>query len=462
MLMTQTRVFDTAFLKKATGGAVVGTPAGERVVTDSREELEGAVFVAIVGPRFDGHDYVEDVLAAGAGGAVVSSAWWESSSRSTTGVLVVPETVSALQSLARAHRDRRPVDLVGVTGTNGKTGTKDLLAAALAPLGPVHKTRGNYNNHIGVPLTLLGLSSDHRAAVVEMGINHPGEMRLLAGLARPRVGVITNVAAAHLEGLGSVEGVARAKAEMAEALPPDGVMVTPHGSAPLDAALAAFPGRRVTFGTSPGADLHPRRVEDRGLRGVIIELPDGTRIESPLVGAHAVLNLLAALAAAEAMGVDRSAAAAGLAGVSTGPGRLRPRRAGGVIVLDDTYNANPASLAASLSVLRAADANRIWAILGDMLELGPDSARLHRECGCELGSLEGLVTVGALAREIGHGAVAAGLDADRVREAEDGTAAADLLAGDLAPGDAVLVKGSRGMRLETAVERLLAALGGED
>jgi len=461
MLKTGDRVFDLAFLKGATRGTPVGEPAGARVVIDSRGDLDGALFVALTGPRFDGHDFVADVLSRGATGAVVSASWWGGTgSGRVSDVLVVPDTLLALQDLARTHRRRRTIPLAAVTGSNGKTTTKEILAAALAPLGAVHKTAGNRNNHIGLPLTLLELRPEHRVAVVEIGLNHPGELRLLSEIARPRVGAITNIASAHLEGLGTLEGVARAKAEITAGLEPGGTLVLPWGTEVLDEALRDYAGRRVTFGLDERADMHPARVENRA-EGVALELPDGTRVETNLPGEHNALNLLAALAMAEVLGVSPTDAAPHLAGVKPVAGRLNPRAAGGVIILDDTYNANPASLRASLHTLASHEGGRRWAVLGDMFELGADRTELHRRAGEAVAFVDGLITVGPLAVELGKGAVAAGLDSGRVREAADGGEAAGLLLGDLRAGDAVLIKGSRTMALETAVERLVIGLGGE-
>jgi UDP-N-acetylmuramoyl-tripeptide--D-alanyl-D-alanine ligase len=437
MLKTGGRVFDLAFLKAATRGTPVGEPAGSRVTTDSRGEVTGAVFVALAGPRFDGHDFVEDVLAHGATGALVSASWWgEKGAGRVTNVLVVPDPLFALQDLARAHRRRHPVPLAAVTGSNGKTTTKEILAAALAPLGPVHKTTGNRNNHIGLPLTLLELRSDHRAAVVEIGLNHPGELRLLSEIARPRVGVITNIAAAHLEGLGSVEGVARAKAEIVAGIDPGGALVLPAGNPVLEAALVDYKGRRITFGLDERADLHPERVEI-GPRSIAVELADGVRVTLGLPGEHNLHNLLAALAAASVLGVTPAAAAPHLAAVKPVAGRLCPRFAGGVTLLDDSYNANPASLTAALTSLRRHEGGRRWAVLGDMFELGAESAALHRTAGRAAAFVDGLVAVGPLAAELGRGAVDAGLDPARVREAAGGAEAAERLLADLRPGDAV-------------------------
>jgi UDP-N-acetylmuramoyl-tripeptide--D-alanyl-D-alanine ligase len=422
--------------------------------------VEGALFVALPGERVDGHAFVDDVLARGAGGAVVSAAWAERNAADN--VLVVPDPLQALQRLAGAHRRRTPVPLVAITGSNGKTGTKDLAAAAVASLGPVLKTQGNRNNHIGLPLTLLSLRPEHRAAVVEIGLNHPGELRLLSGLARPAVAVITNVGPAHLEGLGTVAGVARAKAEIVAGLEGNGTLVVPAHSPELEAALAGYTGKRVTFGLEPEAALHPLRVEDHGLLGFTLHLDGGAAVRCRYPGEHAVRNLLAALAAAAALGVSAAAAAPGIRDLMPAAGRLCVRDAAGVILIDDTYNANPASLAAALELLRKqATPGRRWAVLGDMLELGPESPALHRTAGSGAAFLDGLITVGPLARELGRGAVASGLAAGAHREAADGAAAAALLVPDLAPGDLVLVKGSRGIALETAVAAILAARGGD-
>lgn len=459
MLTAHTRRFARDFLEDATGGTVVGDPSGDRVITDSRGNVTGALFVALTGPVFDGHDFVERVLEEGAGGAVVSSAWFEGHPE-TTDLLVVPDPLQALQEMAGAYRLRHDLPVAAVTGSNGKTTTKELLAACLRPLGKIHKTSGNLNNHIGLPLTLLQLDETHAAAALEIGLNHPGELGMLTRLARPGVGVITTVAPAHLEGLGSIEGVARAKAELAYALPQDGILVVPTDCPPLDAALAAYTGRRVTFGLDSDADLFPSRVEDRGAEGMRVELPGGVSVLLPIPGRHSVRNLLAALAAARAMGVDPADAAPHVESLVPAPGRLRPLRAGGVIVLDDSYNANPQSLAAALDVLRGETRGKRWAILGNMLELGADGPALHRDCGSKAEFLDGLITVGELGREIGRGAVTAGLPATRWEEAEDGQAAAALLRERLSAGDVVLIKGSRGAHLETAVEALVAWLEG--
>ena len=446
-----------AALAAATGGALEGEPRGERVLIDSRLDVKGALFVALRGPNHDGHAYLADVFAAGATGAVVSRDWREGRAHLPGPVIVVEDTLVALQDLARAHRDRFDIPFVAVTGSSGKTTVKELLAAALAPLGPVHRTAGNLNNHIGVPLTLLALTPEHRAAVIEMGMNHPGEISLLSRLTRPRVAMITNVSEAHLKGVGSRAGVARAKAEIAEGLDPDGLLVIPAGDADLEAALAGYTGRRTTFG-GEGADVVAERMVPRPDGTTVVF--DGVEVATALPGRHSGRNLLAVLVAARELGVSAAAAAPGLATVRPLAGRLRPRHARGVTILDDTYNANPASLAAALDVLDLARAGRRVAVLGPMLELGDEETRLHHEAGADAADVDLLVTVGDLAANLGEGAVDAGLHADRWVRAEDWEEAVAAV-GDLAPGDCLLVKGSRGARLERVVEAVIASLGGE-
>jgi UDP-N-acetylmuramoyl-tripeptide--D-alanyl-D-alanine ligase len=458
MLMTRSE-FDPDFLEQATGGRRVGAPSATRVETDSRVELLGALFVAIKGPNFDGHDFVAEAFGKGATGAVVAKAWWEHGRKDLTHLIVVEDTLTALQALAAHHRARRRVPMAAVTGSNGKTTTKELMALALSPLGRVLKTEGNHNNHIGLPLTILRLTAEHRAAAVEIGLNHPGELAVLSRIAAPQVGVITNVAASHLEGLGSVDGVARAKVEIAEGLPKDGVLVTPWGSPPLERALQGYRGQRRTFGLTQDADLHPARILDHGAAGIEISFPEGVTVHVPLLGSHAAQNVLAALAAATALGISLADAAKPLEQVRPTQGRLAPKRVGNVLLLDDTYNANPGSLAAALRVLKELPVSgKRWAILGDMLELGKDTALLHEQAGREAAFLDGLIVTGELARSLGRGAQSAGLAKTALYEALSCEDAADIALAHLQGGDVILVKGSRGAHLEHAVMRLVERL----
>jgi UDP-N-acetylmuramoyl-tripeptide--D-alanyl-D-alanine ligase len=456
-----TAAFDSAFLGRATGGVLKGDPHGRRVVTDSRDPVEGALFVALEGPHFDGHDFVRAAVARGAGGAVVAEAWYARGMGSDLPLCVVPDPLVALQRMARAHRERSGIPVVAVTGSNGKTTTKEFLAAALASLGPVLKTRGNRNNHIGLPLTLLEIEPRHVVAVVEMGMNHAGEIAHLSRLAGPRAAVITNVSEVHLEGVGDRAGVARAKAEIVEGLETEGVLVYPHGDADLEAALRAYGGERIRFGQDPAADLAPRSAST-ATGGVELVLDDGTRIVSRVPGEHTAANLLAAVAVADRFGVARIAAAEGMSGVEALPGRLRPLAVGGVTLLDDTYNANPASTRAALDVLRTYPARgKRRAVLGDLLELGAAAETLHRALAPHVLFVDGLITVGPLARHIGLAALEAGMDPDNWRHVADSGEAGAVLLPRLEPGDVVLLKGSRGVRLEVARDMVVGALEGE-
>jgi UDP-N-acetylmuramoyl-tripeptide--D-alanyl-D-alanine ligase len=371
---------------------------------------------------------------------------------------------------------------VGVTGSNGKTTTKELTAAALAAAGPVLRTEGNYNTEIGLPLTILSARGHERFWVLEMAMRGRGQIALLADIARPHVGVITNVAGAHLELLGSIEEVARAKGELFAALGDGGVAVLPAGDRLIEAQAAHLAeGQKVRFdagdgggpGVPPGAaggdplDVRVLEALMAGADGQVVRYavrrqPVVARL--PLAGMHNAQNGAAALAVATALGVPAPAAAAALAATKLPPHRSAPLGIAGRIVLDDCYNANPASMRAALATVAASSTGagagaRAFAILGDMLEIGPDEAAEHRALGREAAALlAGLVAVGPRAADIVRGAADAGLPAARLHATDDPAAAAAHLAPWTQPGDWILVKASRGMRLERAIEALASAL----
>jgi UDP-N-acetylmuramoyl-tripeptide--D-alanyl-D-alanine ligase len=426
-------------------------PAGQftAVGTDSRTLAAGELFVALEGPRFDGHDYLPAVAAAGAAGAVVRRA------HPALACLEVADPLAALGRLAAAWRGRFDLPLIAVTGSSGKTTIKELLAAALAAgLGPVLATRGNRNNHIGVPLTLLDLRAAHRAAVIEMGMNHRGEIAHLADVARPTVGVIGNAGAAHLEGLGSVAAVARAKGELIERLPADALAVLNADDAHLPLWRELAGARRViTFGLDNPAEVTAEYT--LGADGSALELrtPAGAATARlPLLGRHNVMNALAATAAALAAGADLADIAAGLATVRPVPGRLYPLAGkAGARLIDDSYNANPLSVRAAIEVLAGLPGERLL-VLGDMGELGADAARLHAECGAaaRAAGIEHLVTLGPLTA---HAATAFGKGALACSEL---AAAIDAVGALLQPDVTVLVKGSRSAGMERVVQALAA------
>ena len=421
------------------------------VSTDSRTTPRGALFVAVRGPRFDGHDFVGAAGTRGAAAALV-----EREPDASIPFILVPDSVRALGELAAAWRGRfRDLVLIGITGSNGKTTVKEMAAAIFRTQGPVSATRGNLNNEIGVPLTLCDLREAHRTAVVELGANHRGEIAALTTLARPTVGVITQCAPAHLEGFGSVEGVAHAKGELFERLPDDAVAVVNADDRYADLWRdLAHPRRCISFGAGPDADVRVRAPSGARRIPVSLDTPSGTvELDLALPGAHNAFNAGAAAAAAIAAGAGLDAIRAGLAAVRPPRGRLESKRGPrGAEIIDDTYNANPVSLQAGLRVLGEKPAPR-WLVLGDMAELGPEGASLHAEAGHDARrhGVERLLLVGELS------AAAARTFGDGATHFPDCAALVDRLRDELPDGATVLVKGSRSMAMERVVEAM--ALG---
>ena len=431
------------------GRAAGGDVAFHGVSTDSRTTREGALFIAIRGPHFDGHDFVDIARQRGAVAAVV-----EREPEVSFPFILVRDSVRALGNLAAYWRNRfRDLLLVAITGSNGKTTVKDMVAAVFRTMGPVSATRGNLNNEIGVPITLCDLDVGHRAAVVEMGANHQGEIAALTTLVRPAVGVVTQCAPAHLEGFGSIEGVARAKGELFETMPANATAVINADDryAPLWRELAGQ-RRCISFGFRPDADVRVRAECGPDGRVIHLDTPaGGVRIDIPLPGAHNALNAGAAAAAAIAVDAGVDAIREGLAAVRPAKGRLqsRPGRHGAEVI-DDTYNANPESLRAGLAVLCAKPAPR-WLVLGDMAELGPDAAAFHADAGRDARrhGVERLLATGNLSVEATH---AFGGGATHF---EDCSALVERLREELPEGATVLVKGSRSMAMERVVDALV-------
>ncbi|HCZ49267.1 MAG TPA: UDP-N-acetylmuramoyl-tripeptide--D-alanyl-D-alanine ligase [Gammaproteobacteria bacterium] len=433
------------------GAAGLAPTLAAIVSTDTRTLRAGELFVALEGPRFDGHDYLEAAAAAGAAGALVRRA------HPALPSLEVADTLSALAQLAAAWRSRFDLPVVAVTGSSGKTTVKELTAAALSGVGPVLATRGNRNNHIGVPLTLLELRDTHRAAVVEMGMSHAGEIAHLADLARPTVGVISNAGAAHLEGLGSVAAVARAKGELIEHLPPDAVAVLNADDTyfPLWQQLAGA-RRTCTFGLGAGAQItaHYRLLAD-GSEMELVTPTGNAHTRLHLLGRHNVRNALAAAAAAQAAGRPPTEIARGLGNVRPVPGRLFPLRGrNGARIIDDSYNANPLSVQAAIDVLGALPGQRLL-VLGDMGELGAEAAALHAQCGAaaDAAGIDRLFTLGPLS------AAAASAFGTGARAFDNRAALLDAIAPLLAPEVTVLVKGSRSAGMEQVVQAITAVDG---
>ncbi|MEI7704842.1 MAG: UDP-N-acetylmuramoyl-tripeptide--D-alanyl-D-alanine ligase [Deltaproteobacteria bacterium] len=462
--MTPWPYFTGSELAQATGGTWSGgAPASATgISTDTRSIPAGSAFVALRGERFDAHDFLTDAARAGAACAVVAR---DRTASDPPGLplLAVDDTLRALGGIARWHRLRHAIPVVGVTGSNGKTTTREMIAAILATRGPVWKTEGNLNNEVGVPLTLLGLRPEHQAAVIEMGMSARGEIARLAAIAEPWVGVVTNALPAHLATLGSLDAVADAKGELYRGLPADGIAVA-NADDPRMLHRARKSGRRLlTFsgGGDPKADVVVLGLLGQDALGMRFRLGIGTKeveVGLPLVGEHNAGNAAAAAAAALALGCTDREIVRGLAGVRTVGRRLRVERLpSGVLLVDDCYNANPASMRAALRTVRQlAGAGRALAALGDMLELGPTEEELHRELGRDAAAagLASLATFGPRARHTREAAVAAGMAEAEAFHTEDPQALAAFLRERLRPGDTLLVKGSRGMKLERLVEAL--------
>lgn len=449
---------------KATGGRKVRPAARSSfgcVETDTRKLSPGCLFVALKGERFDAHDFVAKAAAGGAGGAVVREDFDPSQLPDGFGVYAVPDTLAALGGLARFHRFRFKIPIGAVGGSNGKTTTKEMVAAILATRGAALRTEGNLNNEIGVPLTLFNLEPNHAAAVVEMGMNHPGEMTRLAQIAHPDAAVLTVIQPEHLEGLGSIEGVARAEAELFRALRAEATAVVNLDDPHIVRESEGLACRKLTFGRAQSAQVRLVRVEKlgrEGLRAIISQ--DGVEhaVKLSFVGEHNAQNATAAFALARALGFTPQECVRGLADARPYARRLNLIDAeGGIAVLDDCYNANTLSVIAALDTVKdlaAAQGGRAVAVLGDMLELGPGELEEHKTVGAhaagavQLAAFFGPRSATSL-KEAGQGA--------HFTEVEPLLA---WLRPQLRKGDVVLVKGSRGMRLERVVEALTGKYGG--
>jgi UDP-N-acetylmuramoyl-tripeptide--D-alanyl-D-alanine ligase len=437
----------------------------EAVSTDTRTLAPGALFVALVGERYDAHEFLKDAVARGATAAVVEEGRALPALPRDFGLFAVKDTLAALGGLARYHRARFKIPVGAVTGSNGKTTTKEMVGAILATRGPALKTEGNLNNEVGVPLTLFRLDPSHVAAVIEMGMNRPGEIARLTAIAQPEAGAITTVQAAHLKGLGSIEGVAAAKGELFHGLAPDATAVVNLDDRLIVAQARASGARQLTFGRAADADVRLVSVLPRGREGLDVEIHHrGSTypVRLSFVGEHNAMNAAAAFALGRALGYSGEACAQGLAAARPHARRLNVLpAAGGVTVVDDCYNANPASMAAALDTLRElARGGRPVAVLGDMLELGDGEAGEHAALGERAAGAARLCAFFGPRSAGGHQRARATLGdgAQHFTEVEPLLA---WLRPRLSPGDVVLVKGSRGMRLERVVDALTGQQSGE-
>ncbi|MBW2272044.1 MAG: UDP-N-acetylmuramoyl-tripeptide--D-alanyl-D-alanine ligase [Deltaproteobacteria bacterium] len=459
--------FTTSEIVDWTGGELLAGDGGERfrgVSIDTRSIAAGDLFIAIAGPNFDAHRFLDQALDAGAGGLVVEAGRGSlSAAARELPCVAVPDTTRALGDLARGHRSRFAGPVVALTGSSGKTTTKEMCAAVLSVSAPCLKTEGNLNNDFGLPLTLLRREAEHRRVVVELGMNHRGEIARLAEIAQPDVAVLTNIGSAHIEHLGSTEEIAAEKGDLFAALDARGVAVANRDDPLVSEQAKRCRGRVLGYGRSPEADVRGEEVRylDEGAYAFqLATASDRVEVEVAGLGETTVINALAAAATGVACGLELAEVARGLAAYRPPGGRMTRRElSGGATLIDDTYNANPQSMQAALeSLARLKGRGRATAVLGDMGELGDSGEAAHVATGARAGELgvDFLVALGKNASAYAKGARDAGMASARIHLARD-HAEAGRIARDLAgPEDWILVKGSRAARMERVVELLAA------
>ena len=422
---------------------------------DSRTIRPGELFFAVTGEKMDGHDFVKQALEKGAIAAVVSK---EKSAAfaSQLHLIQVEDTLHALQSLAKNVRKLWARPVVGVTGSAGKTTTKEAIAQVLSTKFRVHKSEGNFNNHFGLPLMLLKLEPEHDVAVVELGMSHLGEITALAKIAQPNTGVVTNVAPVHLEFFNSIAEIARAKRELIQSLPDDGTAVLNRDDEYVSQFGSDFNGKVITYGFAPGSAVRAENwtsIGDAGSSFDVVLEGERERITLPLMGRHNVYNGLAAIAVGLRHGVTLAQSAAALAELSPADKRGQVVRIGNITVINDCYNSNPKALAAMVDALAAMPAKRRIVVAGEMLELGPQGEQMHADSGRHIAerSIDFLIGVRGLAQPMVDAARKAGIPAQFVATPEE---AGEWLARETREGDVVLLKASRGVKLEKALGKL--------
>lgn len=453
---------------KATGGRLL---QGEEkssfrgVSTDSRTVAEGELFIALKGERFDGHHFAIEALKKRAGGVIIEEdrvrdIRWNGYRPSA--VIAVKDSLRALGDIAQERRRRFGTPVVALTGSNGKTTTKEMISACLETTFPVLKTKGNLNNLIGLPLTLLELTEKERIVVLEMGMNVPGEVRRLTEIAEPDVGLITNIEKVHLEGMGSLERIKDEKGELFRRMRQDGTILVNQDDPRVIDLASEFKGQKITFGIDHPADVMAREIEFKRTEGTSFTLvTEGVTlaIRLPYLGRHFVPNALSAVAAASLFGIDMERVKEALEHLSPSPMRMEVLRLkGGVSVINDAYNANPKSMELALEILsQMKGGGRGFAVLGDMLELGDDSVEAHQLIGKRVAelSIDFLLALGEEAPVLVESAIRHGLDSEKAKIVESHTEAISFLKKSLRNGDWVLVKGSRRMGMEKIAEGLM-------
>ncbi len=425
------------------------------VSTDSRNIRKGDLFFALRGERYDGHQFIRQAMNAGARGAVVSHEMQREFGCMDFPLIRVRDVVKALGDLAKYYRRKLETKIIGITGSNGKTTTKEMTHHLLSYFGPAVKSQKSFNNFIGVPLTIFEIENRHRYGVLEMGTNAPGEIRRLSDIGAPDVAVIVNVSKTHLEGLGSIEGVALAKGEILENLGKDGVFVYNADNPWCVKISGGFGGDAVSFGFNPHARVRCTGVKKRD-RGYVLIIDGNCEIYFPIPGYHNIYNCLASFAVCRALGHRISDLKDAFSSFALPHMRIEQQRMGNITLINDAYNANPASVRAALEYLNETDtARRKVFICGDMLELGEESLQLHREIGEIVAHLDIdlLWTVGERASEIAKAAKLSGMHEERISSFKD---VADITVSDiqeLRENDVVLIKGSRSMHMENLIEK---------
>ena len=448
--LTLSQIAQLAGAKLSGGGANVSVT---KISTDSRTLKRGELFVALRGERFDGHKFVEAAAKSGAAGALVAENW---KGRVPEGcaTLITADTLQAYQNLAANYRKSLPLKVISITGSNGKTSTKDFTAAVLSRRFRVTKTEGNFNNHVGLPRTILEATSEDEVAVWEIGMNHPGEIAMLAKIAGPDVAIITNIGVAHIEFMGSREAIAREKGALVEAVTARGSVIL-NADDPFSAEIGGRTRARIFWAGITAGTVNAVEITQSasGSEFTIREGAHRCRAQLPVPGLHMVQNALLAVAAGRVFGLSLEECASALAAAPLTKARLQIKEISGVQFIDDSYNANPDSMKAALRTLVELDADgKRLAVLGEMGELGEESERGHREVGEEAATLgvDGLIAVGKMGKIMAKAAAKAGLEKT---SAVGTTAEAAELLGEIAqPGDLVLIKGSRLTRTEEVID----------
>ncbi len=447
------------------GGNKVEKTVVEGVTTDSRTGAEGKLFVALKGGTADGHDYIVDAAAGGASAFLVERGRGDEARKAAPGLPVfeVRDTLKGLQALAAAWRDRVGPKVVAITGSSGKTTVKEMTAAVLERKYTVHATSGNLNNHIGVPLTILSMPEGTEVLVTEMGANHRGEIAALCAIARPDIGVVTNIGPGHLEFFGTLKGVARAKAELVESLGEEGTAVLPADDDFFEFLSERTKAGVVSFGFSEKADVRIEDIESREGGGYTFAI-GGAGMEIRRFGRHNLLNAGAAAAVAGLLGVPQAETAAAIAGAAAFDGRGAVYDVAGITIVDETYNSNPASLRAAVGAFMEMPLEgKRWLVLGDMLELGESAGELHEEAGayCGKAGVDGIITLGDATVELNRVASVQRRAPEIISHFLDAVNLASYLDGLLEEGDGVLLKGSRGMRMETVITEIEKSRGSQ-